>query len=82
MILAILYLGTLRLLQSSGRGSFLIPIRRYDQPKFLEEDMRSTFLKWHRDAELFMMDCGHCPMQEMPIHLQTLMENFLKKHAG
>jgi len=62
--------------------SFLIIGCRHDQPNFLEEDMRSTFLKWHKNIELVMMDCGHCPMQEMPIRLQTLMEDYMKKHAG
>ena len=55
---------------------------RHDQPNFLEDDMRATFLKWHRNVELVMMDCGHCPMQEMPIRLQKLMEDFMNKHAG
>jgi pimeloyl-ACP methyl ester carboxylesterase len=61
---------------------FLIIGCNHDQPNFLEDDMRSTFLKWHKNIELVMMDCGHCPMQEMPIRLQTLMENFMNKHAG
>ena len=61
---------------------FLVIGCRYDQPNFLEDDMRNTFLKWHKNIELVMMDCGHCPMQEMPIRLQTLMEDFMNKHAG
>ena len=60
---------------------FLIIACRHDQPNFLEEDMRSSFLKSHTNIELEMMDCGHCPMQEMPIRLQTLMEGFMNKHA-
>lgn len=54
----------------------------WDQPKFLEDDLKNTFLKWHANAELVMMECGHCPMQEMPIYLQTLMERFMNEHAG
>jgi len=61
---------------------FLIVGCKWDQPKFLEEDMRNTFLRWHPEAKLITMDCGHCPMQEMPIYLQTIMEQFLKEHAG
>ena len=61
---------------------FLVIGCRYDQPNFLEDDMRNTFLKWHKNIELVMMDCGHCPMQEMPIRLQTLMEDFMNEHAG
>jgi pimeloyl-ACP methyl ester carboxylesterase len=60
---------------------FLIIGCRWDQPKFLEDDLRNTFLKWHKRAELVMMECGHCPMQEMPVYLQTLMEAFMKRHA-
>src|SRR5262245_45491758 len=42
------------------------------------QDMRNTFLRWHPEAKLIMMDCGHCPMQEMPIYLQTIMEKFVR----
>ena len=61
---------------------FLILGCRWDQPNFLEDDLRRTFLKWHRGAEMVMMECGHCPMQEMPVYLQTLMETFMKRHCG
>ena len=61
---------------------FLIVGCKWDQPKFLEDDMRRTFLAWHSDAKLEMLDCGHCPMQEMPIYLQTVMERFMKEHQG
>jgi 3-oxoadipate enol-lactonase len=61
---------------------FLIIGCKWDQPKFLEEDLQKTFLRWHPAAELKMMECGHCPMQEMPIYLQTLMERFMVQHAG
>ena len=60
--------------------SFMIIGCRYDQPKFLEDDMVRTFRQWHPDCEIVMMDCGHCPMQEMPVHLQTLMEEYMRKH--
>jgi len=61
---------------------FLIIACRYDQPKFLEEDMRRTFLQWHPHAELITMEVGHCPMQETPILLQTIMEKFLKRYVS
>ena len=44
--------------------------------------MKKTFLKWHKGAKLEVMDCGHCPMPEMPVQMQTIMERFMKKHAG
>lgn len=54
----------------------------WDQPDFLEEDMKNTFMAWHPNAELTVIrNCGHCPMQETPIYLATLMENFMAKHA-
>ncbi len=59
---------------------FMVIGCKWDQPKFLEDDMRNTFLKWHPKAELVIMESGHCPMQEMPVYLQTLMEGFMKKH--
>jgi hypothetical protein len=67
-----------------GKSSvpFLVLGCRWDQPNFLEHDLRRTFLKWHPRAELIMMECGHCPMQEMPVYLQTLMETFMKRHCG
>lgn len=60
---------------------FLIIACRYDQPNFLEEDMKRTFLSWHPHAELITFEAGHCPMQEMPVYLQTVMENFMKKRS-
>ena len=55
---------------------------RFDQPKFLKEDMERTFLQWHPHAELLTIDAGHCPMQEMPVYLATIMEEFLRRHSG
>lgn len=61
----------------------LIVAGQYDQENFLEEDMRKTFLKYHPNAELAVIEnCGHCPMQETPIRLQTLIENFMNKHRS
>ena len=53
---------------------------QYDQDKFLEEDVKNTWLKYHPRAELHVMEAGHCPMQETPIRLQTVMETWMKKH--
>lgn len=56
---------------------------QYDQPKFLEEDIKGTWLKHHPHAELHVLEnSGHCPMQEIPIRLQTVMEEWLGKHSG
>lgn len=61
---------------------FMVIGCKWDQPKFLEDDMRRTFLAWHPNAELVMMECGHCPMQEMPVYLQTIMEGFMKRNLA
>jgi len=60
-------------------AEMLIIAGQYDQESFLEEDLRKTFLKFHPRAQLVVIEnSGHCPMQETPIRLQTLMENYIK----
>jgi pimeloyl-ACP methyl ester carboxylesterase len=45
--------------------------------------MQQTFLAWHPNAEvLTIANCGHYPMQECPPYFATVVENFLRKHAG
>lgn len=62
---------------------FLVVIGEYDLEPFLEAKMRETFLAWHPNAQLrIIRNAGHCPMQEIPIYLQTIMEEFMRKHAG
>jgi pimeloyl-ACP methyl ester carboxylesterase len=61
----------------------LVIAGEWDQPGFLEETMRETFMAWHPNAELIVLPkVGHCPMQEMPIYLTTLIEAFMRKSAG
>ena len=33
-------------------------------------------------AELLTIDAGHCPMEEMPVYLATVIEEFLCRHSG
>lgn len=62
---------------------FLVIVGEYDLEPFLEAKMKETFLAWHPNAELKLIrNAGHCPMQETPIYLQTIMEEFLRRHAG
>lgn len=62
--------------------AMLVIACQYDQESFREEDLKKTFLKYHSKAELVTLEnSGHCPMQELPIRLQTVMEEFMKKHA-
>lgn len=61
----------------------LIIAGQYDQEKFLEEDLRNTFLRYHPKAELVVIEnSGHCPMQETPIRLQTIMEDYMRRYSG
>ena len=56
---------------------------QYDQPKFLEEDIKNTWMKFHPKAELQVIEnSGHCPMQEIPIRLQTVMEQWMEKYKS
>jgi pimeloyl-ACP methyl ester carboxylesterase len=59
----------------------LVIAGEWDQQAFLEDRQRATFLAWHDNAELVVIrNCGHCPMQETPVYLATLLENFFEKH--
>ncbi len=43
--------------------------------------MRHTFLEWYPNASLTVMpNCGHYPMQEVPVYLSGLVEGFFAKH--
>lgn len=60
----------------------LVVVGEWDQDAFLEPVMRDTFMAWHAVAELVVIrNCGHCPMQETPVYLATLIERFMKKNA-
>jgi 3-oxoadipate enol-lactonase len=60
----------------------LVIAGQYDQESFLEEDLRQNFLKFHPNAELVVIEnSGHCPMQETPIRLQTIMEEYMSRYA-
>ena len=60
----------------------LVVAGEWDQKSFLEADLRQTFMAWHANAEMVVIrNCGHCPMQETPIYLATLVETFMRKHA-
>ena len=60
----------------------LVIAGQYDQESFLEKDLRNNFLKFHPKAELVVIEnSGHCPMQETPIRLQTIMEEYMTRYA-
>jgi pimeloyl-ACP methyl ester carboxylesterase len=61
---------------------FLVAVAEHD-PGIDEAAMRTTFLAWHKEAELAVIpNCGHYPMQECPPYFAALIENYLRKHAG
>jgi 3-oxoadipate enol-lactonase len=44
--------------------------------------MRDTFMDWHPNSELVVLpNVGHCPMQEMPIYITTLIEAFMHRFS-
>ena len=68
--------------QARPTTPLLVVIGEWDQEAFLEPRMRETFMAWHPNAELVTIrNCGHCPMQETPVYLATLLESFMKKNA-
>lgn len=61
---------------------FLIVVGDHD-PGLDAEAMAKTFLAWHPRAELVVIpNCGHYPMQECPPYFATVLERFLRAHAG
>jgi 3-oxoadipate enol-lactonase len=54
---------------------------RQDLPGFQEDHLRKTFGAWYPNAEFaFITDAGHYPMQETPVYLASLIEQFLGKY--
>lgn len=68
--------------KAGSQRPMLVLACRYDQPKLDAHYMEHTFLAWHPRAELQSLDSGHCPMQEIPVYLQTVMEAFMKRHIA
>lgn len=61
------------------------PIRliggRRDLPGFQEAKYKATFLAWYPNVDMkYITDAGHYPMQETPVLLATLMQEFLRAH--
>jgi pimeloyl-ACP methyl ester carboxylesterase len=43
--------------------------------------MKQTYLEWYPNAELEILpNSGHYPMQEIPVYLTTVTENFMREH--
>ncbi len=58
----------------------LVCIGEHDHA-FSKELMDATYLKWLPKAELSIIaNAGHYPMQEAPVNLATVMQQFLDKH--
>lgn len=61
---------------------FLVLIGERD-PGLDEAEMEKTFLALHPNAKVQVIaDCGHYPMQERPPLFATLVERYLRTHAG
>jgi 3-oxoadipate enol-lactonase len=61
------------------------PIRviggQQDLPGFQAEKLTAAFGQWYPNFEFRLItDAGHYPMQETPVYLATLVEEFLRSH--
>lgn len=55
---------------------------RQDLPGFQEDHLRKTFGAWLPNVDFaFISDAGHYPMQETPVYLATLIEQFIEKNS-
>lgn len=62
---------------------FLVVGGRNDLPGFQEEHLRKTFGAWLPEVRFeFITDAGHYPMQETPVLLAGLLEQFFAAHSG
>lgn len=60
----------------------LVLIGEHD-PALNAEFMQSTYMEWYPKAEMqTIANAGHYPMQETPVALVTVMEEFLKRQSG
>lgn len=49
-----------------------------NDPALPKEMMQETYLKWYPNSKIEILpNAGHYPMQETPVHLATVIENFL-----
>jgi pimeloyl-ACP methyl ester carboxylesterase len=61
---------------------FMVVSTEYDSPAYRQDAMRQTFLSWYPNAELTVLsNAGHYPMQEVPVNLVSVIENYLKSQA-
>ena len=62
---------------------FLVIGGRQDLPGLQEPHLKRAFGEWYPKVEFaFVTDAGHYPMQEAPIYLATLIEQFLDAHRA
>lgn len=51
-------------------------------PFFTPEVMEQTYMAWYPNAKLEVLpNSGHYPMQETPVYLSTVTENFMRQHC-
>ena len=50
-------------------------------PALNAEVMKNTYLAWYENAELeTLLNAGHYPMQETPVYLATVIDDFMRRH--
>jgi len=63
-----------------GLTPFLIIVGANDAEGYREPVMQQTFMKWYPNAQLTILQgCGHYPMQEQPLKLANVVQDYLKK---
>lgn len=56
---------------------------RQDLPGFQESHFEKTFAQWYPNVTFrYITDAGHYPMQETPVYLASLIEEFLVRNSG
>ncbi len=60
---------------------FLVICGKYDLPNEQIDAQRTIFTQWHENIQFSEIESGHYPMQETPVRLQTLMDEFMRRHA-
>lgn len=63
-----------------GLVPFLVIVGANDAEGYREPVMHQTFMQWYPNAELTVLQgCGHYPMQEQPLQLANVIQDYLTR---
>lgn len=67
----------------AGSATPLLVLVGEHDPAINEAAMRATVMTWFPNARLEVLrNAGHYPMLETPVYLATVIESFMREHAG